>query len=282
MTQRDWLLCRRRQKIVTAIADDAKLLGRRIVWSYVFWRRWTSSLMIYREILLLTCWRHTCTPVMKSWWESWHRRCDVLVRFEARRRSALLLVTDCHHYWKTQRKSTTTRRRRRSNSSSSSSSWNTGSTALALYNHGWKLSVPLKHLLCHHCQLFRSSRSHWQDVLCDDLMRTPSTTATAAAAAAGVLFTGRLDMACHHAWQLMAMDIASDCSTLRRVSLHHICTRAVCCCTLVADPGANVSVDRLYRVNDSNRTTCVPNPARRFIPGANGWRKWIFLLASAC
>ena len=43
-----------------------------------------------------------------------------------------------------------------------------------------------------HCQLFRASRSHWQDVVCDDLVRTPSatttsTSATAAAAAAAVV-----------------------------------------------------------------------------------------------
>jgi len=34
-----------------------------------------------------------------------------------------------------------------------------------------------------HSQLFRASRSHWQDVLCGDLVRTPSTTTTAATAA---------------------------------------------------------------------------------------------------
>jgi len=33
-----------------------------------------------------------------------------------------------------------------------------------------------QHFLCPHSQLFRASRSHWQDVLCDDLVRTPSTT----------------------------------------------------------------------------------------------------------
>ena len=37
-----------------------------------------------------------------------------------------------------------------------------------------------------HCQLFRASRSHWQDVVCDDLVRTPSSTSAAAAAAAAV------------------------------------------------------------------------------------------------
>ena len=62
---------------------------------------------------------------------------------------------------------------------------NTGSTALALYRHDWKFSVPLKHFLCPpHSQLFRTSRSHWLDVLCDDLVRTPSTAAAAAAAKA--------------------------------------------------------------------------------------------------
>ena len=62
--------------------------------------------------------------------------------------------------------------------------WNTGSTALALYRHDWKFSVPLKHFLSQHSRLFRASRLHWQDVVCDDLVRTPSTTTAAAAAAA--------------------------------------------------------------------------------------------------
>jgi len=33
-----------------------------------------------------------------------------------------------------------------------------------------------------HSQLFRASRSHWQDALCDHLVCTPSTTTAAAAA----------------------------------------------------------------------------------------------------
>jgi len=53
-----------------------------------------------------------------------------------------------------------------------------------------KFLVALKHFLCPHSQLFRASRSHLQDVLCDDLVRTPSTAAAAAAAAvAGSLIT---------------------------------------------------------------------------------------------
>ena len=64
---------------------------------------------------------------------------------------------------------------------------NTGSTALALYKHDGKFLVALKHFLCPHSQLFRASRSHLQDVLCDDLVRTPST--AAAAAVAGSLIT---------------------------------------------------------------------------------------------
>ena len=44
--------------------------------------------------------------------------------------------------------------------------------------------LPLKHYLCPDSQVFRASRSHWQDVLCDDLVRTPSSTPAAAAAAA--------------------------------------------------------------------------------------------------
>jgi len=53
-----------------------------------------------------------------------------------------------------------------------------GWSTLVLYRHDWKLSVPLKHFRCPHSQLFRASRSHWQDVLCDDLVRTPSTSTT--------------------------------------------------------------------------------------------------------
>ena len=42
-------------------------------------------------------------------------------------------------------------------------------------------------LCCPHSQLFGASRSHWQDVLCDDLVRTPSsTTSTSTSAAAAV------------------------------------------------------------------------------------------------
>jgi len=49
----------------------------------------------------------------------------------------------------------------------------------------WKFSVPLKHFLgeVHTVNVFRASRSHWQDVVCDDLVRTPSTAAAAAASA---------------------------------------------------------------------------------------------------
>ena len=72
--------------------------------------------------------------------------------------------------------------------------WKTGSTALALYRHDWKFSLPLNHFLCPHCQLFRASRSHWQGVVCDDLVRTPassSTTTTTKAAAAAAAATTR-------------------------------------------------------------------------------------------
>lgn len=37
--------------------------------------------------------------------------------------------------------------------------WNTGSTALALYKHDWKCSVPLKHFLYLHSQHFLANRS---------------------------------------------------------------------------------------------------------------------------
>jgi len=73
---------------------------------------------------------------------------------------------------------------------------NTGSTALALYMHDWKFSLPLKHFLCPHSQLFRASRLHWQDILCDDLVRTPSTTA-AAATAATITTTTKTTTSCH-------------------------------------------------------------------------------------
>jgi len=49
-----------------------------------------------------------------------------------------------------------------------------------------------QHFLCPHSRLFRASRSYWQDVLCDDLVRTPSTqqqTAKTAAAAAAAAYT---------------------------------------------------------------------------------------------
>ena len=71
--------------------------------------------------------------------------------------------------------------------------WNTGWTALAPQKNDWKFSVPLKPFPCPHSRLFRTTRSHWQDVLCDDLVRTPSTTAAAAAAADAAAMTSDSD-----------------------------------------------------------------------------------------
>ena len=45
--------------------------------------------------------------------------------------------------------------------------------------YNWKFLAPVKHFLYLHYQRLRANRSHWQDVFCDGLVRTPSTTATA-------------------------------------------------------------------------------------------------------
>jgi len=62
--------------------------------------------------------------------------------------------------------------------------WDTGWTALALYKHDWKFSVPLKQFLCMSTlsTVPRASGSHWQD-----LVHTPSATTTTTTAAVVVL-----------------------------------------------------------------------------------------------
>ena len=61
--------------------------------------------------------------------------------------------------------------------------WDTGWTALALYKHDWKFSVPLKHFLCMSTlsTVPRASGSHWQDLVHTPSATTTTTTTTTAA-----------------------------------------------------------------------------------------------------
>jgi len=43
--------------------------------------------------------------------------------------------------------------------------------------YDWKFLLPLKHFLCLLSQRVRANRLYWQDVLCDDLVCMPSTSA---------------------------------------------------------------------------------------------------------
>ena len=69
--------------------------------------------------------------------------------------------------------------------------WDTGWTALALYKHDWKFSVPLKQFLCMSTlsTVPRASGSHWQDLVHTPSATTTTTTTAAAAAAAAVATT---------------------------------------------------------------------------------------------
>ena len=139
--------------------------------------------------------------------------------------------------------------------------WNTSSTALALYWHDWKFSVPLKHLLCPDSQVFRASRSHWQDVRRDDLVRTPPSTPAAAAASASAekpLDTGH----CMHATTrpTRITHRLNECSCARllvwglvlqngpayitaRLSFHRLMTQDhSCVCVLLLAPASVVAV----------------------------------------
>jgi len=67
--------------------------------------------------------------------------------------------------------------------------WDIGWTALALYKHDWKFSVPLKQFLCMSTlsPVPRASGLHWQDLVHTPSATTTTTTTTAAAAAVVVL-----------------------------------------------------------------------------------------------